>query len=207
MNGICSECGNDSYCGCSTDFECRCNYGYTGMSGFCEGTYYDSQITHCTYIRYVYDNQIRHCITDLSYINGWVEAVTYIHEIRAQKSCLVALYFLRSFYSFTVRLYICTCIQQSNHTLYIYVYMYMTIKSHTVHVCTYVYDNQITHCTYIRIHTRLLLIPTQTLMSVKTTIRVPTGKVLYVTTLLGATTASVRKATSCAITRMNAHVS
>ena len=102
---------------------------------------------------YVYDNQIRHCITDLSYINGWVEAVTYIHEIRAQKSCLVALYFLRSFYSFTVRLYICTCIQQSNHTLYIYVYMYMTIKSHTVHVCIYVYDNQITHCTcmYIRI--------------------------------------------------------
>lgn len=45
----------------------------------------------------------------------------------------------------------------------------------------------------------------KTLMSVKTTIRVPTGKVLYVTTLLGATTASVRKATSCAITRMNAH--
>jgi hypothetical protein len=36
LNGICSECGNDSYCGCSTDFECRCNYGYTGMSGFCE---------------------------------------------------------------------------------------------------------------------------------------------------------------------------
>ena len=38
-----------------------------------------------------------------------------------------------------------------------YVHMYMTIKSHTVHVCTYmyVYDNQITHCTcmYIRTYT------------------------------------------------------
>ena len=37
VNGTCSECGNDSYCGCSTNFECRCRYGFTGESGSCEG--------------------------------------------------------------------------------------------------------------------------------------------------------------------------
>lgn len=36
LNGTCPECDSDSYCGCSTDFECRCNYGYTGESGSCE---------------------------------------------------------------------------------------------------------------------------------------------------------------------------
>ena len=37
MNGTCPECANDSYCGCSTNFQCQCYNGYTGESGSCEG--------------------------------------------------------------------------------------------------------------------------------------------------------------------------
>ena len=36
VEGTCPDCEN-GYCSCYTDLECRCNYGYTGVNGSCEG--------------------------------------------------------------------------------------------------------------------------------------------------------------------------
>ena len=30
-------CGDNEYCDCSTDYECRCEYGFSGGSGVCKG--------------------------------------------------------------------------------------------------------------------------------------------------------------------------
>ena len=38
-NATCPECEVNEYCGCETEFECRCGYGFTGVDGSCEGTY------------------------------------------------------------------------------------------------------------------------------------------------------------------------
>ena len=39
-NATCPECGVNEYCGCETEFECHCGYGFTGVDGSCEGTAY-----------------------------------------------------------------------------------------------------------------------------------------------------------------------
>ena len=36
--GTCPVCGDNEYCDCSTDYECRCNYNITGSNGSCKGT-------------------------------------------------------------------------------------------------------------------------------------------------------------------------
>ena len=40
--GTCPDCGESGYCSCYTDFECRCNSGFTEVNGSCEGKIQDS---------------------------------------------------------------------------------------------------------------------------------------------------------------------
>ena len=37
VDGVCPTCGFNEYCGCETDFECRCNDELVG--GVCAGSY------------------------------------------------------------------------------------------------------------------------------------------------------------------------
>ena len=50
VEGTCPDCGDHGYCNCYTDLECRCNYGFTGVNGSCEGNciIYIFRSTMCT---------------------------------------------------------------------------------------------------------------------------------------------------------------